>query len=363
MTDQNSPGPNQVAAVGFSDDMALRRRAIAASAALSRRRESRLRLALGLNIVIVGVQVVFGLRARSLGLLADAGHNLTDAAAVLASLIAVRWARRRPTIERSFGFHRGTILAAQANAASILAITAVIAYEGIRRLIHPEPVSGGIVVVVATGAAIANLVAALALREGHSHGGGHDHGDAEGDLNMRSALLHMAGDALASVGVAIAGAVILVSGRFDRLDPALSLVIGLLIAYQAWKLLRSSADVLLESTPRGLDVEELANAMETVDGVEHVHDLHVWSLSSEIRALSAHVVLAGHPSLEDAQVVGVAVKQAVVAPYRIAHATLELECESCGDETDWCAMDSEPGRDCEAERRSSPSRSDRRSGP
>jgi len=293
-----------------------------------------------LNVVIVVVQVVFGLAANSLGLLADAGHNLTDAVAVLASLAAVRLARRRPTSERSFGYHRGTILAAQANAATILAITVLIVYEGVRRLIHPEAVSGGVVVIVAASAAAANLIAALALREGHSHGHvGHDHDEAEGDLNMRSALLHMVGDALASVGVAVAGAVILLSGRFDRLDPIVSMGIGLLIAYQAWKLMRASTDVLLESTPAGLDLSRLTSTMAAVAGVEQVHDLHVWSLSSEVRALSAHLVLSGHPSLEEAQVVGEAVKVAVTRRFRIAHATLELECESCGDDGDWCAMD------------------------
>lgn len=308
--------------------------------ALSRRREVRLRLALGLNVAIVAIQVVFGLAANSLGLLADAGHNLTDAAAVGASLVAVRLARRRPTSERSFGYHRGTILAAQANAATILAITVLIVYEGIRRLVHPETVSGGVVVVVAVGAAAANLVAALALREGHAHPhGGHDHDEGEGDLNMRSALLHMAGDALASIGVAAAGAVILLTGRFDRLDPVVSMGIGLLIAYQAWKLMRASTDVLLESTPAGLDLRQLTSAMATVPGVEQVHDLHVWSLSSDVRALSAHLVLSGHPTLEEAQTVGEAVKAAVTGRYRIAHATLELECESCSDDGDWCAID------------------------
>lgn len=312
--------------------------------AVSQRRESRLRIALALNVVIVVVQVVFGLAAHSLGLLADAGHNVTDVAALLASLMAVRWARRSPTAERSFGFHRGTILAAQANAAGILAVTVLITYEGVRRLIHPTPVSGGIVVVVAAGAAAANLIAALALREGHNHAAGSAHDQGEGDLNMRSALLHMAGDALASVGVAIAGAIILVTGRFDRLDPAVSLGIGALIAFQAWKLLRSTSDVLLESTPAGLDLTGLATAMESVDGVEHMHDLHVWSLSSEVRALSAHLVLEGHPTLEEAQVVGRRVKHAITTPFRIAHATLELECESCVDEGDGCAMEPEATR-------------------
>lgn len=300
-------------------------------AAVSDRRERRLRFALGLNLVIVGLQVVVGLTARSLGLLADAGHNLTDVAAIVVSLIAVRLARRPPTAARSFGFHRGTILAAQVNAASILLVCAVIAVESIRRLGSPSHVAGGAVVIVALIGAAANLGAALALREGHGHG--------HGDLNMRSALIHMAGDALASLAVAAAGAAILLTGGWDWLDPLASLGISVLIGVQGWRLLRETADVLLESTPVGLDLDDLATVMREVDGVEAVHDLHVWTLSSDVRALSAHVVLEGHPTLEEAQVVGERVKGTIGAPYRISHATLELECEACGPPDDYCAID------------------------
>jgi cobalt-zinc-cadmium efflux system protein len=295
---------------------------------VSVRRESRLRLALGFNIVIVVVQVVFGIVAHSLGLLADAGHNLTDVLAVVLSLIAVRWARRRPTGQRSFGHHRATILAAQANAFLILGATVLITYEGLRRLLHPAAVNGRIVIVVALIAAAGNLAAAVALREPHGH-----------DLNMRSAFLHMAGDAASSFGVAVAGAIMLLTKGNYWLDPLVSIGIGAIIAYHAWKLLRSTNEVLLESTPAGLDIAELTAVINGVDGVEHVHDLHVWSLSSEVRALSAHVVLDGHPSLEEAQVVATAIKSTIGPQFSIAHATLELECESCVDQGPWCAID------------------------
>ena len=253
------------------------------------------------------------------------------------SLIAVRLARRPPTASRSFGFHRGTILAAQVNAASILLVCAAVAVEAIRRLGSPTHVAGGPVVVVAVVGAAANLGAAVALREDHPHAeGAHGHG---GDLNMRSALIHMTGDAAASVAVAAAGAVILVTGGWDWLDPMASLGIAVLIGVQGWRLLRETAEVLLESTPAGLDLEDLATVMRDVEGVETVHDLHVWTLSSDVRALSAHVVLEGHPTLEEAQVVGERVKGIISAPYRIAHATLELECEACGRPEDYCAID------------------------
>jgi len=291
-------------------------------------RSRRLGIALGINVALVAAQVVFGLLAHSLGLLADAGHNLSDVAAVVVSLVAVRWARRAATAERSYGYHRGTILAALVNATMILAVTCFILYEGVRRLADPEPVRGGIVLAVALGAFVLNAGAALALR------------DRGSDLNMRSALLHMAGDALASLGVAVAGAVILLTGGFLWLDPVVSMAIAVLIAVEALQLVRQAAEVLLESTPRDVDLDHLTTTMGGVEGVENVHDLHVWSLSSDIRALSAHVVLAGHPSLKEAQAVGERVKSVVATPFSIAHSTLELECDPCADADDGpCGMD------------------------
>lgn len=299
--------------------------------ARSVRRERRLLIALVLNSVIVTAQVVLGLVANSLGLLSDAGHNLTDVAALGLSLIAVRVARRKPTSDRSFGWHRGTILAAQANAAMILVLTVWITYEAVTRLIDPPPVEGGIVLIVALIAFVGNTAAALVVREKNSHG--------SGDLNMRSALLHLTSDALASLGVAIAGAVMLATGGWTRLDPLVSLLIGFLIAHHAWKLLKASNAVLLEGTPDGLDLGALHAVMSDVDGVEAVHDLHVWSLSSEVRALSAHVVIDGHPTLEEAQVVGNRVKHTIASEFDIAHATLELECETCEDNGPGCDME------------------------
>ena len=311
---------------------------------VSTRQERRLRVALGLNVAIVIAQVIVGVIAASLGLLADAAHNLTDVAAIVVSLIAVRFARRRATTARSFGYHRGTILAAQANAASILIVCVLVAFEAIRRLGDPHPVEGGLVLIVALIAAAANFGAAAALGDvAVAHAGhGHEHGDDAGssdDLNMRSALLHMISDGAVSVGVALAGLGILLTGGWYWLDPAVSLVISVVIGVQGWRLLRATGDVLLESTPVGLDVGRLSTAMSHVDGVESVHDLHVWTLSSEVRALSAHVVLAGHPTLEEAQVVGARVKSSIGDRFRIAHATLELECEACGIPDDFCSID------------------------
>jgi cobalt-zinc-cadmium efflux system protein len=283
---------------------------------------------LGVNVALAAGQIVAGVVAHSTGLLADAGHNITDVAGLTMSLVAVRWALRPRNPEHSFGYHRGTILAALANAAIIAAVTVAIVVVGVGRLLHPQPVQGGVVVGVALGAFAVNALAAVVLHEGGP------------DLNMRGAAFHMTADAAASLVVAAAGAVILIDPHLRRADPIASLAVGTLIIIEAYRLLRSSLGVLLESAPADVDLAALTGAMVTIAGVAEVHDLHVWSLSSEVRALSAHVVVVGHPSLEEAQAIGDRVKAAVAGPFTIAHSTLELECERCtDDESDPCLMD------------------------
>jgi cobalt-zinc-cadmium efflux system protein len=292
-------------------------------------RTRRLTLSLALNVVLVAVQIVYGVAAHSTGLLADAGHNVTDVAALVLSLVAVRFALRPRSAEHSFGNHRATILAALANAVAITAVTVVIVFESIRRLNQPVHIQAGTVVVVAAVAFMVNGLAAIALRDGSA------------DLNMRSALLHMLGDALASLAVLISAALLMAYPSATWLDPASALAVAAIIVYEAAIVFRSSVSVLLESTPADVDLAELSAAMRAVHGVDEVHDLHVWSLSSEMRVLSAHLVLSGHPTLEAAQMVGDQVKRAISRPFSISHSTLELECERCIDSNDDpCSMDS-----------------------
>ncbi|HVB92699.1 MAG TPA: cation diffusion facilitator family transporter [Acidimicrobiales bacterium] len=291
-------------------------------------RTRRLTLSLALNIALVAVQIVYGLAAHSTGLLADAGHNVTDVAALVLSLVAVRLVLRPRSAEYSFGSHRATILAALANAAAIAAVTVVIVFESIRRLMQPAHVQAGTVAVVAAVALIVNGLAAIALRDGTN------------DLNMRSALLHMLGDALASLAVLISAVLLMAYPSANWLDPAAALVVAGIIVYEAAIVFRSSVSVLLESTPADVDLADLTEAMRAVDGVDEVHDLHVWSLSSEMRVLSAHLVLSGHPTLEEAQMVGDQVKLTISRSFSISHSTLELECERCIDsDEDPCPMD------------------------
>jgi cobalt-zinc-cadmium efflux system protein len=306
---------------------------VSAAPRLNARRQRRLTIAIGLNIAVVIAQVVWGIVAHSLGLLADAGHNLADVAGLAIAVIALRYSLRGATLARSYGHHRATILAALANGALLLALTGYLAIEAAIRLRHPTHVNGRVVVMVALGAAALNAVGAVLVHERSV-----DREPRRRDLNMSAATLHLVGDAAVSLGVAFAGLIIVVSHGTTWLDPAVSLVVCAAIAAQAVRLVHRSADVLLESTPRAIDPEQVVAAVRALPNVVDVHDLHVWSLSSEIHAMSAHVAVSGHPTLEQAQATADLIKQEVGERFAIAHATIEMECEAC-PETDPCALE------------------------
>lgn len=291
-------------------------------------RQGRLLAALGCDLAVAASEGVGGFVAHSAGLLATAGHDLADAAALALALVATRLVRRPATPSRTFGYHRVTILTALANAAGIVVVTVLVVILAVHRIAHPPPVKGGLVVIFAAVALAGNGLAAAVVH------------DRSRDLNMRSAALHLLGDALAALGVLVAGAVILSTGHFYVLDPAISLVVAAFVLVEAAALVRQSVDVLLESVPADVDLGRLGAMMEAVPGVTEVHDLHCWSLSSEVRACSGHVVLEGHPSLEGAQAVGERVKEGIRAGFGIDHATLELECERCVEpDEEVCVME------------------------
>jgi cobalt-zinc-cadmium efflux system protein len=234
---------------------------------------------LALVVSFAAVELVVGLFAESLALLADAGHMVSDAAALSLALVAA-WAAGRPaTFRRSFGFRRAEILAALVNGLALVAIAVWIFVEAIGRLRDPpDPLGGWIVAVGAAGLAV-NLAAAwLMIRSGGE------------SLNVRAALRHVIADLLGSVGVIVAGLLVLGTG-WTRADPAVSVVIGVLVLGSSWSVLRESVGILLESTPRDVDAEAVGQAMVGVPGVQGVHDLHIWTITSGFPALSAHVVV------------------------------------------------------------------------
>jgi cobalt-zinc-cadmium efflux system protein len=291
-------------------------------------RTKSLLVALVLNAGLVAAEVVSGLAAHSSALLADAGHNLADVAALALALVALRFSLRRATSTHSFGYHRATILAALANMGILFAVTVAVGINAAWRLGHVGTLRPGVVVIVATISTIVNLASALVLIERGR------------DLNLKAAMTHLGADALAAATIAIASCVEFFSGRFYILDPLVSLVVAILIAIEAIRIGRASVDVLLESVPPDVNPVELATAIAATPGVDGVHDLHCWSLSGDVRALSAHVLVSGHPSLEEAQIVADRVKQVVHTRFAIAHATLELECEPCEDEQNtFCDID------------------------
>lgn len=285
--------------------------------ALARRRSRRLGLAVGVNAAVTVLELAGGWLAHSVALLADAGHNAADIAAAVIALAAVRIARRPPDASKSFGYHRSGVLAAEVNAGAVLVVSVLVAVGAVVRLAHPVAARGSVMVAVAGAALVLNAFAALALSERH------------GELNTRAVALHLGADAAASAGVLVAGVALLLDEGLRWLDPAVSLAIALMVAWQAVRLGRQVADVLLESTPPGTDTERLAAVVLATPGVEDVHDLHVWALSSEVTLLSAHLVMAGHPTLEGAQDVAGSVRGRLVRDFGIAHATFELECETC----------------------------------
>jgi cobalt-zinc-cadmium efflux system protein len=238
-----------------------------------------LRLTLALTVAFTGVEVVGGIVADSLALLADAGHMVSDNASLAVALFAAWLAGRPAGPSRTFGYRRAEILAALFNGVTLVAISIWIFIEAASRFRDPPEVEGGLMLAIAVGGLVVNLLAARIL-----------HGHAAGSLNVSAALRHVLADLLASVGVIIAAATILATG-WEYADPAVSVLIGLLILASSWGILRDSTQILLEGSPTGTDVEEVGHAMASMPGVNQVHDLHVWMISSGFPALAAHVLV------------------------------------------------------------------------
>ena len=239
-----------------------------------------LTIALVLIAAFMAVEVAAGILAGSLALLADAGHMLTDALALVAALVASRLATRRPGGAWTFGLGRAEILAAQANGITLLLVGVWIVYGAVRRLVDPPEVRGGIVLVVALVGVAVNLAATLVLARAD-----------RGSLNVRGAFLHVATDLAAFVGTAAAGALVLATG-WDRFDPIAGLLVAALMVRSSWSLLRDSGRIFLEGSPAGIEPPAVARALAADADVVEVHDLHVWTVTSGFPALAAHVLVS-----------------------------------------------------------------------
>jgi cobalt-zinc-cadmium efflux system protein len=284
---------------------------------------------LGLSVVLTFVfvlgEAIAGHLANSLALLSDAGHNFADALALILSWYAFWMARRPSDARRTFGYHRAGILAALVNALFLVIIALFIFWEALQRLRAPEPVESGPMIGVAIVAMLLNGTISLWLR-----------GEAKHDLNIRSAYLHMLGDAVSALGVVVAGILVAVTGA-SWADPVVSILIGVLILWSSWGIFTEALTVLMEGVPRGVNVEALEQAICGVPGVLNVHHLHVWAVGSGLIACSCHVLVA-EQSVRSGQQVLRAVNEMLHAQFGIGHTTVQVEVEGCEPNDMYCTL-------------------------
>lgn len=270
----------------------------------------RLAIALALIVSFMAAEVVAGILAHSLALLSDAAHMLTDAGALLMSLVVIRLARRPAAGNLTFGLKRTEILSAQANGATLLVLAVLIVYEAIHRLVSPPAPGGTVVLVVALVGVVVNLAATHQLARANRE-----------SMNIRGSYLHLLTDLFAFIATAIAGAVIITTG-FDRADGIASLLVAATMLWAAYGLLKDSGRVLLEAAPEGMDVDEIREAISRQPHVQSLHDLHVWQVSSGFPALSAHVLV--HPG-DDCHAIRRELEHMLDERFRIDHTTLQVD--------------------------------------
>jgi cobalt-zinc-cadmium efflux system protein len=282
-----------------------------------------LRFSLVATLAYVAVTFVAGLRAHSLALLSEAGHNMSDFLALLLSFAAVYFQTRPASDSKTFGYQRAGVLAAFINAATLIVISLWIAVEAVHRLSAPVAVQPRLMMYVAAAGVVMNGVIAALLW-----------GVAR-DVNLRSAFLHMAGDTLSTAAVIAGGAGILLTGR-NWIDPVLSLLIAAVILWSSIGIVRESLNILLEGTPRGISLATIRSGMEEVEGVLNVHDLHIWSLGSQSRALACHVTIADIPPSESACIL-VKLNHLLKDHFHISHTTIQFEHIGC-EELQGCVV-------------------------
>jgi len=278
--------------------------------------------ALAITSIILVAEAVGGWLAHSLALLSDAGHMFSDVVAQALSLAALVIAARPADARRTYGWHRVEILAALGNGLALVALAAIIVWEGWRRLHAPVAVDTSVMMPIAAIGLVANALGVWLLHGSHS-------------LNVKGAYLHVLGDTLSSVAVLAGGAVMYFAHGMYWLDPALSIAIGLFIAYSSYALVRDAVDVLLETVPRDVDLAGVTHAIDKMPAVVAVHDLHIWTITSGLLALSAHIVVRASDAAERDALIN-EIKRVLAESYKISHTTLQIESESYDHECHVC---------------------------
>lgn len=273
-------------------------------------------IALSITVLMMIAEVIGGLLSNSLALLSDAGHMFTDNLALLLSFFAMKFATKPATEKKTFGFYRLEILAALLNGIVLVLISLYIMYEAYVRMIHPQPVEGQLMLIVAIIGLVANVVGAFFLFK-HSHA----------SLNIRGAYLHIVGDALASIGVVIGGVIIIYFDWYP-IDPILSIIISLIIIYGSWSLVKESVNILLESVPSHIDIDTVSAEIAHVKGVREAYHIHIWAITSGVYSMSAHVLIddqlvSGCRNIIDE------IRELLSDKFNILHSTIQLECDRC----------------------------------
>jgi cobalt-zinc-cadmium efflux system protein len=276
----------------------------------------------------MGLEVFAGIRAHSLALVSDAGHNFTDALALLLAWFGF-YLQSRPADEvKTYGYHRAGVLTAFVNALTLVALSVWIFWESWQRLAHPAPVHETVMMLVAAGGLALNGGVMLGLRTARQH-----------DINVRSAFVHMLGDLLGSVAI-IAGALAIRLTGWNQIDPLLSILIGALIVWTAWDIIKESLNILLEGLPRGLQLQSVIVAMGRVEGVLDVHDLHIWCLGSSTRALSCHVLIDDVPPSASNGILA-RINNVLEHEFQIHHSTIQFEHVGCAVSESGCVIPAE----------------------
>ena len=283
-----------------------------------------LRLSLAATLAFTAFEVVAGFRSHSLALLSDAGHNFTDALALLLAAVGLYLQGKPADHIKTYGYQRAGVIAAFLNAATLILISLIIFWEAISRFLHPEPVNDRMMMWVAAAALILNGAIVIALHRGR-----------QGDLNIQAALIHMLGDAVGAIAIILGALAIRYTG-LTYIDPVLSIVLGIFIVYTAWDIIRESLNILLEGLPRGMQLEKVTKAMGEVRGVLDVHDLHIWSLGSSTHALSCHVLIEDMPPSASEGILRRI--NEVLSAFNIYHTTVQFEHVPCVLSDNGCRM-------------------------
>ncbi len=275
-----------------------------------------LKITLGLVLVIMVAEILGGLFSNSLALLSDAGHMFTDAGALALSLFAMNLARRPATATKTFGYHRAEIMAALINGGVLIILSIVIFFEAYGRFQAQPAIKTPLMLIVAGIGLVANLIGLILLRRG-----------SQGSINIKAAFWHIIGDTLSSVGVIIAGIIIQFTG-WTYADPILAIVIGVIILWGAVRIVKESVDILLEFVPPHIKMAKVTAAVKSVPGVEDMHEIHIWTITSGMYALSAHLSITDQMVSQSCDIL-TRVNEVLAHDFNITHTTLQMECESC----------------------------------